>query len=113
MRLAEALMPGDPKECREHAKHCAELAMCSSSAVARERLEELAKTWLRLAVDLETSLALLDEWAKTRRNDRPLAARFASEIRLGLEPAPDASVQPSELGEPSHPCFARVHTCRI
>jgi hypothetical protein len=66
MRLAEALMPGDPKECREHAKHCAELATSSSSAIARERFEELAKTWLRLAVDLETSLALLDEWGENQ-----------------------------------------------
>lgn len=65
-------MPGDPKECRNHAAHCADLALSSSSSLARERFEGLAKTWLRLAVDLESSQALLDEWgelqAKTPRS---------------------------------------------
>lgn len=59
-------MPGDPKECRERAKHCAELAVAASSVLARQRFDELARTWLRLAVDLERSQALLDEWGEFR-----------------------------------------------
>lgn len=59
-------MPGDPKECRGHAARCADLALSSPSALARERFEDLAKTWLRLAVDLERSQALLDEWGDLR-----------------------------------------------
>ena len=55
-------MPGDPKECRAHAA----LALSSPSALARERFEDLAKPWLRLAVDLERSQALLDEWGNLR-----------------------------------------------
>jgi hypothetical protein len=56
-------MPGDPKECREHAKHCLELAKESPPhSLARTSFEELAQTWLRLARDLEHAKALLEQW---------------------------------------------------
>jgi len=55
-------MPGDPKECREHAKHCLELASVAPSALGRARFEDLAQTWLRLANDLERVQVLLDNW---------------------------------------------------
>lgn len=55
-------MPGDPKECREHAKRCLELAASSSSPLAKARFEDLAKTWMRLATDLEQTKALVDHW---------------------------------------------------
>jgi hypothetical protein len=56
-------MPSDPKECREHAKNCLELASTAASALARARFEDLAQTWLRLARDLEIAKALLEKWA--------------------------------------------------
>ena len=46
-------MPGDPKECRDNAKDCLELAAKAQSRLAKERWEELAQTWLRLATSLE------------------------------------------------------------
>jgi hypothetical protein len=52
-------MPGDPKECRQHALTCVRLAQTSASPQARERFASLANTWLRLAEDLERTLALL------------------------------------------------------
>jgi hypothetical protein len=55
-------MPGDPKECREHAKRCLQMAAESPSQLAKARFEELAKTWMRLATDLEQAKALVDHW---------------------------------------------------
>jgi hypothetical protein len=53
-------MPGDPKECRQHALICVRLAQTSASPHAREHFASLARTWVRLADDLESSQALLD-----------------------------------------------------
>jgi hypothetical protein len=56
-------MPGDPKECREHAKRCLELASeATPSSLAKARFKDLAKTWIRLATDLEHAEALLKQW---------------------------------------------------
>ena len=46
-------MPGDPNECREHAKDCLIWAMSSRTADECERFEELAKFWMRLAAEIE------------------------------------------------------------
>ena len=59
-------MPGDPSECREHAKTCLKLADSATRADAREVFEDLARTWLRLACDLESSSVLLKEWGDPR-----------------------------------------------
>ena len=48
-------MPGDPKECRENAVCCREMAACADSAVERETFANLADTWERLAIELETA----------------------------------------------------------
>jgi hypothetical protein len=53
-------MPGDPKECRQHALTCVRLTKTSPSPQAREQFANLANTWLRLAYDLERAQALLD-----------------------------------------------------
>jgi hypothetical protein len=53
-------MPGDPKECRQHALNCVRLAQTSSTPQAREQFASLANTWLRLASDLEQAQAFLD-----------------------------------------------------
>jgi hypothetical protein len=57
-------MPGDPKECREHAKNCLRRSTESPSPLAKARFEELAKTWMRLATDLEQAKALVEHWDK-------------------------------------------------
>jgi hypothetical protein len=54
-------MPGDPKECRRHALTCARLAQTATSPQAREELARLASTWIKLAEDLERTLALIEE----------------------------------------------------
>jgi hypothetical protein len=56
-------MPGNPTECREHAKECLKLAAEALSPLARVHFEDLAKTWGRLANDLDRTKALLTYWA--------------------------------------------------
>ena len=53
-------MPGDPKECRQHALNCVQLAKTAASPQAREEFANLARTWIRLADDLERTVAFLD-----------------------------------------------------
>ena len=53
-------MPGDPKQCREHAKRCLEIAATSPSIVTKAKFEELARTWARLAMDLEHAQRLVE-----------------------------------------------------
>ena len=55
-------MPGDPKECREHAKNCRDMAEAAVSPMAKARFEDLARTWTRLANDLEHAKALVEHW---------------------------------------------------
>ena len=57
-------MPGDPKECRHHARRCAELAAVATTPEAREQFLSLQLSWIRLAADLDnaqTLIAALDE----------------------------------------------------
>jgi hypothetical protein len=54
-------MPGSPEECRLHALTCARLVQTSATRQARDHFAKLAKTWIRLADDLEGGRALLDE----------------------------------------------------
>ena len=55
-------MPGDPKECRQHALTCAELAEKADSPARAQIFKNLANQWLKLAVELERAQALMDEY---------------------------------------------------
>jgi hypothetical protein len=50
-------MPGDPIECRQHARRCAELA---STATTREQFLSLQQSWMRLAADLDNAKAFIN-----------------------------------------------------
>jgi hypothetical protein len=63
--LVEAIMPGNPEECRQHALACVRLAQTSATQKVRDHFAELAKTWIRLAEDLETGRAFLDDETET------------------------------------------------
>jgi hypothetical protein len=52
-------MPGDPKACRQHGLNCVRLAKTSASPQAREHFANLARTWIRLADELEYTQAFL------------------------------------------------------
>jgi hypothetical protein len=58
--LAEETMPGDPKECRQHARRCAELASIATTPEARDQFLSLQMSWIRLAADLEQAKAFID-----------------------------------------------------
>ena len=55
-------MPGDPKECREHAKRCFQLAEETANPSLKESLTDIAQKWISLASDLEATKRLLDGW---------------------------------------------------
>ena len=55
-------MPGDPKECREHAMRCLKIAQEATNPALRASLEDIAQQWLRLAADLEATKPLLEAW---------------------------------------------------
>ena len=46
-------MPGDPKECRQHALNCILLAKEATNVQSRQTFYNLAQSWSRLAAELE------------------------------------------------------------
>ena len=50
-------MPGDPKECRQHALNCVHLA--KDATTPEYHFAKLARTWIKLADELEQSEAFL------------------------------------------------------
>jgi hypothetical protein len=52
-----ATIHGDPEECRVLALRCGELAAQASTATVAESFLNLAKVWIRLAVEIETAQA--------------------------------------------------------
>ena len=52
-------MPGDPKECRVHARNCRKLALTARNAEAAENFLLLAETWDSLAGELESNHVFL------------------------------------------------------
>jgi hypothetical protein len=53
-------MPGDPKECRRHALNCMILANGATTGEAKQTFHNLAQSWTRLAVELESAQAFLN-----------------------------------------------------
>ena len=52
-------MSGDPKECRLHALHCAEMASNARTPQLKSALLEMSANWQRAARDLEAIRGLL------------------------------------------------------
>ena len=52
-------MPGNPRECREHAANCRQLAQSASGETAREKFLALASAWEGLASELESAQMFL------------------------------------------------------
>jgi len=53
-------MPGDPRECRRHAVRCADLAHSARTPELKQTLIELSRNWLKLAIELERTAAILE-----------------------------------------------------
>jgi hypothetical protein len=60
-------MPGDPNECRERAKRCWALAAEAKNPVIRESLIDLAQRWAVLAIDLQATRALMEQWGDSEK----------------------------------------------
>jgi hypothetical protein len=60
-------MPGNPEECRQHALACVRLAQTSATPQGRDHFAKLARTWIRLAEDLERNRLFLDDEAEPDR----------------------------------------------
>jgi len=54
-------MPGNPTDCRQRARRCAELAMTARTPELRSMLLGLSSNWQNLAADLERTHVLLSE----------------------------------------------------
>jgi hypothetical protein len=52
-------MPGDPRECRNHALNCLKIADTSANTEITRTFIDLTHSWTRLALDLESAQALL------------------------------------------------------
>jgi hypothetical protein len=60
----------DPKECRLYALTCERLAQRSTSPIAKGAYAELAKKFLKVAVDLESIRAIVDAHAEVELKSR-------------------------------------------
>jgi hypothetical protein len=60
-------MPGDPRQCRQHAWRCAELATTASNEELKRMLVELSQNWLKIATDLEQMQRLLADLPEDER----------------------------------------------
>jgi hypothetical protein len=70
-------MPGDPKECQEKARRCAELARTAASPQARELFTSLQKSWTQLAAEsdrVRTLLEVIDNQVGSKSNPPAEAA---------------------------------------
>jgi hypothetical protein len=54
-------MPGDPRECRQHAARCAELAVEAKTEPLKAHFLTLSKTWEGLANELERTQSIIAE----------------------------------------------------
>ena len=60
-------MAASPKEFREFAEECLRWADETNSDRHRQVLQEMAKTWMQAALQLERGLALLDDPPRTSK----------------------------------------------
>jgi hypothetical protein len=66
-------MPGNPKECRQHAERCAELARLASTPEGRETFLSLQMNWVRLAAELDQAASLVNAMQELEE-ERPVKA---------------------------------------
>jgi len=54
-------MPGNPRECREHAMACMELARTARTPEHKLLLTNLAQSWVNFAAEIERTQVLLGQ----------------------------------------------------
>jgi hypothetical protein len=88
-------MPGDPAECRRHARNCADLAERAKSPEAKDRFTSLAAAWEKLAFELEatlpfTTVLLEDDPIEPNAGLNPVVTKSTSETNEGDGSEPSA-----------------------
>jgi hypothetical protein len=63
-------MPFNPKECRQHAARCAEMAIAAHTPQLRATFLGLSKNWEKLAIQLENAFARVTESEDIRSSVR-------------------------------------------
>jgi hypothetical protein len=97
-------MPGDPKECRERALRCEELARHTITQKGRRALLDLALGWNWLASEIENTNAIVasltwehqkmawrQKTLKLAEGDAHLGLRFLSALMHGWDRLPAAT----------------------
>jgi hypothetical protein len=87
-------MPGNPNECREHAKRCLQLADETTNPVLKKSLTDIAAQWTRLATDLEVTRQLLGEFGSAQ----PKLDEFSDAVSNAFSEALGTVPPPSEEG---------------
>ena len=64
-------MTGDAKQCREYAQRCVEISRRAMNPSHRQMMDGLAQTWIKLALELERSEALLDAYPNGHVTPKP------------------------------------------
>jgi len=67
-------MPGDPKECRQHAERCGELARMARTIEERDKFQALQLTWIRLAAELDRMKAVIEATQELEKEQPAKAA---------------------------------------
>jgi len=80
-------LPGDPKECRQHALNCMLLAKGATTVESKETFHKLAQSWTRLAVELEDAQALLNALSEMEFKNAPAETDRDEEV-LQAPPLP-------------------------
>jgi hypothetical protein len=60
-------MSGDPKQCRKNAFRCAQLAHEARSPEFKAMLIDLSQNWMRLALELDRNIALMDDYPEPKK----------------------------------------------
>ena len=55
-------MPGNPKECRENALRCANLAHKARTTELKQLMIELSRNWMKMAAECERANTLLADY---------------------------------------------------
>jgi hypothetical protein len=76
--LKEFHVPGDPKECREHAKRCLQLADETTNPALKDSLLDISRHWMRLAADLDRTWLLLAEVGEPQLQDSASRSRWTA-----------------------------------
>jgi hypothetical protein len=74
MARGDSAMRGDPKQYRDNALLCTELAEKADRPEGAQVFRNLAKQWLKMAIELERAQRLRDEFEPKPRRGRTLHA---------------------------------------